>query len=225
MTTNRSSATVAVLLVVEAGFALLAVLAHHAFTVEYGDVTLTALGGLAWGMTAGLTGVALIPVVVVGAIAIALSRQRWARLTAVAILILTLLAMLTVTPWAQRQRLETQFNPTPQCVSSDSRDDGAAAEVESQRIFDSIDHIGNFSGGGASGVGGCDRSFVVLEDVDVLQHYRAALSASGWELIEDDGRHLRAERDGQAFKVMLCSEFGVVWAGRADEDYSPQCGF
>ncbi|MBE4719009.1 hypothetical protein [Pseudarthrobacter sp. AB1] len=74
----------------------------------------------------------------------------------------------------------------------------AAADRESQRAFDSIEHIGYFSGGGMSGVGGCTRGFVLSGDVDVLQRYRAALPAAGWEVVEDDGRHLPAQLDGRS---------------------------
>jgi hypothetical protein len=93
----------------------------------------------------------------------------------------------------------------------------ATADRESQRAFDSISHIGDFSGGGVSGVGGCERRFVLSGDVDVLRHYRAALPAAGWEVVEDDGRRLRAQRDGLAFEVMPCSGGGVVWAGSDDD--------
>lgn len=151
-TITRPRITVVVLLAVESAFALLAVLAHHAFTVEYGDVTGTALQGLAWGLTAGLSGVALIPVVVLGLIALIVARARWMRLLAIAIPFLVLLGMLTVTPLAQHQKIESQLDSTPQCVSIDSSDpeaaEAAAAEQKSQRIFDSIEHMGYFSGGG-----------------------------------------------------------------------------
>jgi hypothetical protein len=228
-TTTRPGITVAVLLAVESAFALLAVLAHHAFTAEYGNVTDTALKGLVWGLTAGLSGVALIPVVVVGVIALIVARLRWMRLMAIAIPFLMLLGMLAVTPLALRQKIEVQLDSTPQCVSIDSSDpeaaEAAAAEIESQRIFDSIEHIGYFSGGGESGVGGCDRLFVISEDIDVLQHYRSVLPSTGWDVIEDDGRRLRAQRDGLAFEVMLCSGGGVVWAGKTADSFGRQCNF
>jgi hypothetical protein len=221
MTSRAVAATV--LLAVEAGLALLGVLYHRAFAAEYGDVGGTAFEGFTWGLTAGGSGMMLLPVAVVAAFAFVLSPRRWIRLTAMAIPVLMLLGMFAVTPSALQQRIETQFDSAPQCVSVDSSGPGAAAEGESQRAFDSIEHIGNFGGGGASGVGGCDRFLVLLEDVDVLQHYRAALPAAGWEVIEDDGRHLRARRDGLAFEVMPCRGGGLVWAGRDDEDFSVRC--
>ena len=226
-TITRPRMTVVVLLAVESAFALLAVLAHYAFTAEYGEVTGNALQGLVWGLTAGLSGMALIPVLLVGLIAVIAARARWMRLLAIAIPFIMLLGMLAVTPLAQHQKIERQLDSTPQCVSTDSSDleaaGAAAAEQESQRIFDSIEHIGYFSGGGESGVGGCDRMLVISEDIDVLQHYRVALPAAGWEVIADNGSRLRAERDGLAFEVLRCSEGGVVWAGKTTDSFGTQC--
>lgn len=97
----------------------------------------------------------------------------------------------------------------------------AAADREAQQVFDSISHIGRFSGGGMSGVGGCTRWFALSGDVDVLQHYREALPAAGWEVVEDDGHHLRAHLNGRAFDVMPCPRGGVIWAG---DDDAPSFG-
>jgi hypothetical protein len=223
MPMNSRAVAATVLLAVGAGLALLGVLYHRAFTAEYGDVAGNAFEGFIWGLTAGLSVLALLPVAVVAAIAFMLSPRRWIRLTAATIPVLMLLGMFAVTPSALRQRIEIQFDSAPRCVSEDSSGPGAVAERESQRAFDSIEHIGYFGGGGASGVGSCDRSFVLTENVDVLQHYRAALQAAGWEVVEDDGRHLRARRDGLAFEVMPCREGGLVWAGSDNEDFSVQC--
>jgi len=206
----------AVLLVIGAGLALLAVLVHYEFMRIYGDVTHTAFEGLTWGLTAGPSGLALGLVAVVAVFGFMLSPRRWMRLTAVAIPVLVLIGMFAVTPAALQQKTEAQFGSTPQCVSEGSDEPMATADRQSQQAFDSISHIGHFSGGGASGVGGCERRLVLTEDIDVLQHYRAALPAAGWEVVEDDGRHLRAQRDGLAFEVMPCSGGGVVWAGSDD---------
>ncbi|MBO1268173.1 hypothetical protein [Arthrobacter cavernae] len=214
--------TAAVLLAVEAALAVLAVLVHHGFMRVYGDVTGTAFEGLAWGLTVGPSGLALGLVAVVAVIGLVLSPRLWMRLTAVALPVLMLLGMFAVTPLALGQRIEMQFGSSPQCVIEGSGEPMATAERESQRAFDSIEHIGYFSGGGTSGVGGCLRQFVLSEDVDVLQHYRAALPEAGWEVVEDDGRHLRAQRDGLAFEVMPCPGGGLVWAGSDDDSaYGP----
>ncbi|MDR7161370.1 hypothetical protein [Arthrobacter sp. BE255] len=207
----------AVLLVIGAGLALLAVLVHYQFMRVYGDVTATAFEALTWGLTAGPSGLALGLVAVVALIGLVLSTRRWMRLTAVAIPVLMLIGMFAVTPAALGQKLEVQFGSAPQCVMEGTEEPMASADRESQRAFDSISHIGDFSGGGVSGVGGCERRFVLSGDVDVLQHYRAALPASGWDVVLDDGRRLRARRDGLAFEVMPCSGGGVIWAGRDDD--------
>lgn len=153
---------------------------------------------------------------VVAVIGLVFSTRRWMRMTAVAIPVLMLIGMFAVTPSALGQKLEVQFDSTPQCVGKGSDEPMATAGRESQRASDSISHIGDFSGGGVSGVGGCERRFVLSGDVDVLRHYRAALPAAGWDIAEDDGRRLRAQRDGPAFEVMPCSVGGVVWAGSDD---------
>lgn len=204
--------SVVVLLAVEAGLALLAVLVHQGFMAVYGDVTDTAFEGLTWGLTAGPSGMALGLVAVVAVIGLVLSPRLWMRLTAGAIPVLMLLGMLAVTPLALGQKTE-KFDSAPQCVMEGTDEPMATADRESQQVFDSIEHIGLYSGGGISGVGGCARWFAVSEDVDVLQHYRAALPEAGWEVVEDDGRHLRAQRDGQAFEVTSCPRGGAVWAG------------
>ena len=206
-----------VLLVVAAGLALLAVLVHYEFMKMYGDVGGTAFAGLTWGLTAGPSGMALGVVVVVAMFGLVISPRLWMRLTAVAIPVLMLLGMFAVTPVALGQRLKVQFESTPQCVSEGSEEPMASADRESQRAFDSIEHIGHFSGGGMSGVGGCTGGCGLAGDGAGLQHSRAARPAAGGAVVEDDGRHLRAQLDGRAFDVMPCPGGGVVWAGSDDD--------
>ena len=204
--------SVVVLLVVGAGLGLLAVLVHYGFMSVYGTVTDTAFEGLTWGLTAGPSGMALGLVAVVAVGGLVLSPRLWMRLTAGAIPVLMLLGMLAVTPLALGQKTE-KFDSAPQCVMEGTDEPMATADRESQQVFDSIKHVGLYSGGGISGVGGCARWFAISEDVDVLQHYRAALPEAGWDVVEDDGRHLRAQREGLAFEVMPCPGGGAVWAG------------
>lgn len=208
--------SVAILLAAEAGLALLAVLVHQGFMAVYGDVTATAFEGLTWGLTAGPSGMALGLVAVVAVAVLVLSSRLWMRLTAVAIPVVMLLVMLAVTPLALGQKVG-KYHSSPQCVTEGTDEPMASADRESQRAFDSIAHIGLYSGSGMSGVGGCTRWLVLPENVDVLQHYRAALPEAGWEVVEDDGRHLRAHHDGLAFVVMPCPGGGAVWAGSEDD--------
>ena len=208
--------SVVVLLVVEAALALLVVLVHYGFMTVYGDVTDTAFEGVTWGLTSGPAGLGLGLVAVVALVGLLLSPRLWMRLTAGAIPVLMLLGMLAVTPSALGQKTG-KFDSAPQCVMEGTDEPMATADRESQQAFDSIKHIGLYSGGGISGVGGCARWFVLSGDVDVLQHYRAALPEAGWEVAEDDGRHLRAQRDGQAFEVTPCPGGGAIWTGAEDD--------
>lgn len=202
-------------LVVEAGLAVVGVLFHHGFTKEYGDVTSLAVDGWRWRSSGGLGGVGMVAVVAL--VAVSVVRQRWARLAAVAIPVLMLGAVLVVTPAALREKLATQFSDAPQCVSADFTAPGPGADAAraSQQAFDAVEHVGHFGGGGGSGVVGCDRPFLLVEEVDALEHYRAALPEAGWRVVEDEADRLRAERDGMAFEVVLCGRGGVVWAGPA----------
>ena len=218
MPVTGRAVSAAVLLVLGAGLALLAVLVHYGFMAMYGVVTDTAFEACTWGLTSGPSGFALGLVAVVALTGLMLSTRRWMRLTAVAIPVLMLIAMFAVTPSALGQKMEKQFVSAPQCVTEGTGEPMASADRESQRVFDSIEHIGHFKGGGGmSGVAGCTRWFVLSGDVDVLQHYRVALPAAGWEVVEDDGRHLRAHLDGRAFDVTPCPGGGVIWAGRDDD--------
>jgi hypothetical protein len=207
----------AVLLVVGAGLAVLAVMVHYEFMRIYGDVSGTPLEGLTWGLTAGPSGLGLGLVAVVAMIGFMLSTRRWMRLTAVAIPVLMVIGMFAVTPAALGQKMENQFVSAPQCVTEGMEEPMASADREAQQAFDSISHIGHFSGGGMSGVGGCTRWFKLSGGADVLQHYRGALPAAGWEVVEDDGRHLRGHLDGRAFDVTPCPGGGVIWAGSEDD--------
>lgn len=213
-------------LVVLAGLAVLGVLVHYSFTAEYGDVTDLAEGGRSkFSAGVGAMPLALV-VLLVAAVVVWVSAQRWARLAALAIPVLMAVALIAVTPAALREKLASQYSDTPQCVPAEVMEPagpGTDAERKSQQAFESIEHVGHFGGGGGSGVVGCDRTFQLLEEVDVLQHYRAVLPRAGWRVVEDDTRHLRAERDGTAFEVILCGRGGVVWAGNADISGGARC--
>lgn len=214
MSTSRTAGA-AGLLILEGGLAALGVLFHQGFTAEYGDITSSTLEAWWGGFTVGVGGIALVLVGVVAAAAVAVSPRLWMRLTAVALPVLMVLGMLAVTPLALGQKLE-QYDDTPQCVSEEDMGPGPGtrAAQESQEAFESIEHVGHFGGGGGSGVGGCDRSFTLTEDVDVLEHYRSALPDAGWQVVEDRDGRLRAERGDMAFEVAVCSgRDGIVWAG------------
>ncbi|CAA9354401.1 MAG: hypothetical protein AVDCRST_MAG07-3253 [uncultured Frankineae bacterium] len=225
-TANPRTTLAAVVLVVEAGLAVLGVWFHYGMTAMYGDITDVAAG---WGArvssAADFGGPAVLLVVGAAVIAVLVTAQRWARFTAVIIPVLMVGALTAVTPVALREKLVSQYDDTPQCVSAESgvTGPGSVAERESQRAFELVRHVGHFSGGGGSGVGGCDRQLLLTEEVDVLRHYRAALPDAGWRVVEDDARGLRAERDGMAFEVVVCGRGGVVWAGTTDLGGGARC--
>jgi hypothetical protein len=214
------------LLLVEVALAVLGVLVHYGFTAEYGDVTSSWLAGFRDGFTAGIGGLALGIVGAAAVVTALVAPGRWPRGMAVAIPLLMVAAMLVVTPFALQSKLDVQYDDSPQCLSGEdpTTGPGAAAARESQAAFDSIDHVGYFGGGGGSGVGGCDRRFLLLEELDVLGHYRVSLPEAGWAIVEDDEQHLRAEREGMAFEVARCSSGGIVWAGAADAGGLTGCG-
>lgn len=140
--------------------------------------------------------------------------------------VLMTVALVAVTPAALREKLARQYGDTPQCVDATAEEPvgpGTDATRESQGAFESIDHVGHLGGGGSTGVGGCDQPFLLLEEVEVLQHYRAGAPEAGWRVVEDDTRHLRAEREGMAFEVVVCGRGGVVWAGNADISGGARC--
>jgi hypothetical protein len=189
---------------------------YSALTAEYGDVTASALENLRSGFGAGFVTVGLVPVGAIALGVVVLSSQRWVRVTALAIPVLMLIGMLAVIPAALGRQLDTRFGSTPQCLQGLEGGVGPGPDAmrEAQRAFDSIEHVGYFIGGASGGVSGCEEGFVVLDDVDVVQHYRTALADAGWQVIEDDGHRLRAQREGMAFEVVMCDiRHGGVWAG------------
>ena len=202
------------LFVVASGIAALGVSLHYGIVSTYGDISDSTLGAWRSGLGIGAFTLVLAGIPAVGAAEVA--PRLWTRLLAAGLLALIPLGMLAVTPAAQRLKLD-QYDATPQCVSLQDMGPGPGtrAQRESQRAFESIQHVGYFGGGGGSGVGGCDRTFTLTEDVNVLQHYRTVLPDTGWQVVEDDADHLRAERDAMAFEVAACGREGVVWAGEA----------
>lgn len=214
----------AVVLVVVVILAVLGVYVHYSFLAVYGTITDTALQGLAWGFTAGVSSLALIVVVLAAVLALVVSPRWWMRLTAVALPVLMVLGMLVVTPLALRQKAEGDYEAGPHCMTEGFEGAGLQEVEAYQAVFDSIEHVGHFGGDGSTGAGGCDQRLVAQDDVDVLGHYRAALPAAGWRVVTDDGGRLRGERDGMAFEVVACPGGGIVWAGRADGVFdAPPC--
>ena len=71
-----------------------------------------------------------------------------------------------------------------------------------QAAYEELDHPAPFSGGGSSGIDGCQRQLMVRGEVDPVAAYRAELTDNGWRLTEGaTGESLRAVRGSQAFEV------------------------
>jgi hypothetical protein len=215
-----------VLLVVEVVVAVLGVLIAYVFTAEYGDITASTLDA----MTSGFV---WLPLVLIGAAAVGAvltSKRPWVRVTAVAIPVLMVVGMLVAFPAALASKREVQYDADgPQCGASERMGPAAEDVAQAQRAFDSIVHVGFFGGGGGEGEGGCFRTFIPEEKVDVLQHYGGALPAAGWTVVESEGQRLRAEREGMAFEVAVCDvdgtggAVGVVWAGKVTAQSEARC--
>lgn len=110
LTTGRPVAT-ATLLAIEVVLAIVAVMLHYAFIAEYGIVTDTAFQGLIWGLTSGLSGLAIGIVAVFAVATLLVSPKRSTRIASMAVLALTLIAMFAVTPVALQQKIDAQQDP------------------------------------------------------------------------------------------------------------------
>ncbi len=119
MTMMPRTVTAAVLLAAAAGLGLLGLYVHYSFVAEYGRAGDTALEGLGWGLTAGLSGVVLAMGAVVALLALVLSPRRWMRVAAAALPLLMLLGMLALTPSALHQKCQTQNDPAAPCLTED----------------------------------------------------------------------------------------------------------
>lgn len=135
MSTNPRHFPAVVLLAGAAGLALLAVLAHHAYMAEYGDVTGLGPKGFSWewadwAWTASYTGVSLIPVVIAAAIAFKRASRRCMRVTAAVIPVPMLFRIVAVTPLGIQKRIDVQYGSTPQRQNQDMGGTSSAADSE-----------------------------------------------------------------------------------------------
>ena len=108
------------LLAVAVGLAGLGVLVHYGLTAEYGDVTDSALEGLGSGFSVGIDTLALVLVALAAGAAALAATRAWLRRAALATPVLMVVGMLAVTPAALAQKLDVQYDTTPQCVSAEA---------------------------------------------------------------------------------------------------------
>jgi hypothetical protein len=209
---SAARVTSVVLLVVEAGLATLGAVVAFGLTAEYGDLTGSRTRVFADAMEIGV--IALVLVGAVGLVAALVGRSTPVTAVAAALPLLMLVAIWLTGPMALEKKLEQQYDATPQCVDDEMTTSPAADGARAaQATFDSIDHVGWFGGGGGSGVGGCDRTMLLLEPTDVVGHYDEVLTADGWTIVDEQPALLRAEKDGRAFQVSGEGPDWTVWAG------------
>ena len=117
-------------------------------------MTDSALEGLGSGFSVGIDTLALVLVALAAGAAALAATRPWLRRAALATPVLMVVGMLAVTPAALAQKLDVQYDTTPQCVSAEALGPSPAARAEraSQRVLESIDHVGYFGGGGGAGV-------------------------------------------------------------------------
>jgi hypothetical protein len=209
---NARSVGSIVLLVVEGGLAVLGGLVAFGLTAEYGVIGASRNETFADAMGIGV--IALVIVGAVGLVASSVARSRRVTAVAAAIPVLMLLGIWLTGPLALDEKLDVQYDASPQCLDAEmTTGPGADAAREAQATFDSIDHVGWFGGGGGSGVGGCDRTLTLVEETDVVGHYSEVLTADGWTVVEDEPGLLRAERGATAFEVTGQGSEWTVWTG------------
>ncbi len=207
---------------------MLTVLVQHGLTREYGDVTASVPVAVLDGPATTPVAAGLLAVLLLALPTVLSAHPRWVRVAAAAVPLLTVVGVLAATPVALAGKLDAQYGAAPRCVvdadAGTVPSPGSRAARRSQRTLDSVPHRVLFHGGGGSGVGGCDRGFVVPPGLDVVARYRHDLEAAGWRVVPtaDDG--LRAERGRRGLEVVVCAREGRIWAGRRLLDPDLGCG-
>jgi hypothetical protein len=188
------------------------------FSVEYAD---TGAGALAVA-TSTLADWAMFLVVpgafAVGALAVA-RRDTRLRVTAIQAVVLALTtAGIAVSGVVGAAAKYERYPSVPNCT--DGFTGGPAHHVvhAAQDAYDELDHPGPFSGGGSTGIDGCESQLMVRGDVDPAAAYRTELADFGWRI--DDGPTdgaLRAVRGDQAFELTRGDhDDWWVWIGPRD---------
>ena len=209
---NARSVGSLVLLAVEGGLAVLGGLVAFGLTAEYGVIGASRNETFADAMEIGV--IALVVVGAVGLVAATVGRSSLVTAVAAAIPVLMVLGIWLTGPLALDEKLDVQYDASPQCLDEEmTTGPGADGARAAQETFDAIDHVGWFGGGGGSGMDGCDRTLTLLEETDVVGHYRDVLTADGWTVVEDGPGLLRAEKGPTAFEVTGRGSEWTVWTG------------
>lgn len=211
MTTSPSRLSL-VLLLGAAVLGGLGVLVAYGVSSEYGDTGATRTD-LA---VSAVVSWAPLLVVAAGLVLGAALRSRGSVAVRVsgAAVVATLLVGL---PAAQVLGVEAKFDrypSTPRCADGFTSGPAVPVVQAAQEAFEELDHPGPFSGGGSTGLDGCESELMLRHGQSPVAAYRSALAAAGWTVVTGTEALLRAERDGLAFELTRTEDGGWwVWIG------------
>lgn len=138
----------------------------------------------------------------VAAVMVARREQR-PRVTSVAVLLLALAtAGIPVSGVLGAVAKYEGYASVPYCTDGFTGGPAYPVVHAAQDVYDELDYPGPFSGGGSTGVGGCESQLMIRGDGDPVAAYRTELTDGGWQI--DDGATdaaLRATRGDQAFEL------------------------
>lgn len=133
-----------------------------------------------------------------------------------------LLGTVVSVPVAVVQGVESKrdrYEATPGCDGDTDAGPltGQAKQVleRSEAEFAALEHPGPFTGGGSSGLNGCEGTLVLYEDTDPRAAYRTVLPESGWTLVPGSDVEVRATKGDEAFRLRHREDGWAVWIGPA----------
>lgn len=111
-----------------------------------------------------------------------------------------------------------RYPSVPNCTDEFTGGPAYPVVHAAQDVYDELDHPGPFSGGGSTGLDGCESQLMVRGAVDPVEAYRTELTDNGWRVTEGaSGEFLRAVRGSQAFEITRGEHGGWwVWIGPRD---------
>ena len=186
----------------------------HGFYAEYGD-TATRSGPLAREALVAWVPAYVIVGLLVGA-ALLVGRTRAVALTGAALVVATAVAV----PVAAVQGVQAKrdrYEATPGCDGDTDAGplSGPAKKVleRAEAEFAALEHPGPFTGGGSSGLDGCESYLDLYEDTDPRPAYQDALPDAGWTDVTLDHGVLRATKGDQGFRLRHREAGWTVWIG------------
>ncbi len=213
---RRLTAAAALALVPTAALTGLLLTVTYGLTTEYGDTGASAATTAVRALRGGAVGIVLVAACA-ALTSVAARRSRGSRALTVAVAAMVAVAVAGV-PAAALLGVQAKFDrypPTPDCVDGFTTGPAAPVVRAAQAAFEQIDHPGPFSGGGSSGVDGCQSQVMVRDGTDVAGAYRVALERAGWQVSPTAAGRLRAEKGSLAFELTGDSDEWWVWVGPA----------